>query len=280
MNTATTSLGLDPRPSTDHDAGSGHRLTLARVLRSEWIKFRSVRSTLITLGFTGVAVAAFGILVSMLSNGSGVGADGPALRPDPAGNSLFGTNIAQLVLGVLGALLVTSEYSTGQIRSTLTTVPKRLPVLWAKAIVVGLATFATMTVGVGVAFFAGQVLYDGAGPGASLFDPGVMRAVLGAAVFPTAIAVMGIALGVLMRHTATAVGVLFGMLFIVPILLQSLGGFWSDIAAYLPSEAGQAMTTIITDADRLSPLAGFAVIAAWVGALLAAAAFTLDRRDA
>ena len=72
----------------------------------------------------------------------------------------------------------------------------------------------------------------------------------------------------------------FGMLFIVPILLQSLGGFWSDIASYLPSEAGQAMTTIVTGTDRLSPLTGFTVIAAWVGALLAAAAIALERRDA
>ena len=255
------------------DDPSAYRLTMARVIRSEWIKLRSVRSTVATFGFAGVAVAAFGVLVSMLSSGGG-------LEGDPAGDSLFGVMIAQLVLGVLGALLFTSEYSTGMIRATLTAVPKRLPVLWAKAVVVAGATFATMVAAVSVAFFAGQALYGGDGVGASLFDPGVPRILVGAAVFPTAIAVMGLALGVLMRHTATAVGVLVGMLFVVPVLLESLGGVWADLSAYLPSEAGEAMITLVKDSAELSPLTGFVVMVGWVGAFLAGAAFVLRRRDA
>jgi ABC-2 type transport system permease protein len=159
-------------------------------------------------------------------------------------------------------------------------VPKRLPVLWAKVIVVSATTFATMVASVLVAFFAGQALYGGVGAGASLFDPGVPRALLGAALFPTAIAVMGLAFGALLRHTATAVGLLFGMLFIVPLLLETLGGVWVDIVSYLPSEAGQAMTGLVDDPDELSPLAGFAVTIVWVGALLAGAAIALMRRDA
>ena len=99
-------------------------------------------------------------------------------------------------------------------------------------------------------------------------------------MLPTAIAVLGIALGALTRHTATAVGILVGMLFIVPLLLQSLGGVWVDVASYLPSEAGQAMTTLVEDPERLSPLAGLGVLVGWVGALLAGAAIALKRRDA
>ena len=274
MSATQTAIGPAGRP---HNPPADHRLTLRHVIRSEWIKLRSVRSTVTTLILAGVAVSAFGILVSVLSDGAAFGADGPAVA-DPAGNSLFGTNIAQLVLGVLGALLITSEYSTGQIRSTFAAVPLRLQVLWAKAVVVAGATFATMTAGVMVAFLAGQALYSG--PGASLSDPGVLRAVLGAAAFPTAIAVMGIALGVLMRHTATAVGALFGALFIMPILLQSLGGVWADTASYLPSEAGQAMISLTEDPQRLAPLTGFGVLAAWVVVLLAGAAFALKHRDA
>jgi ABC-2 type transport system permease protein len=264
-------------PRAADSSASG--LTMPRVIRSEWIKLRSVRSTVITLGFAGLAVAVFGVLVSIISNGTAIGGDGEVVT-DAAGNSLFGTNIAQLVLGVLGALLFSSEYATGLIRATLTTVPKRLPVLWAKVIVVSATTFATMVASVLVAFFAGQALYGGVGAGASLFDPGVPRALLGAALFPTAIAVMGLAFGALLRHTATAVGLLFGMLFIVPLLLQTLGGVWVDIVSYLPSEAGQAMTGLVEDPDRLSPLAGFAVTIVWVGALLAGAALALTRRDA
>lgn len=275
----TTTITLPPATPAEGESRPDLHLTPARVIRSEWIKLRSVRSTIITFGFAGVAVAAFGVLISMFSNGGAIGADGAAVA-DPAGNSLFGTNIAQLVLGVLGALLITTEYSTGLIRATLTAVPKRLPVLWAKVAVATSASFAVMLTSVTVAFFAGQALYGGQGPGASLFDPGVPRLLLGAALFPTAIAVMGMALGTLMRHTAGAVGILFGLLFLVPMLLQALGGVWVDVASYLPSEAGQAMTTIVSDPERLSPLVGFGVTVAWVGTLLSAAAMTLERRDA
>ena len=270
-----------PRPSHDPvvDLEPADYVTLPRVIRSEWIKVRSVRSTIITLGVAGLAVAAFGVLFSMFSSGASITAEGASMT-DPTGNSLFGTNIAQLVLGVLGALLITTEYSSGLIRATLTAVPTRLPVLWAKVIVVSAVSFTVMLAGVAVAFFAGQALYGGEGAGASVFDAGVARALLGAAVFPTAIAVMGMAFGTLMRHTASAVGVLFGMLFIAPLLAQALGGVWVDMASYLPSEAGQAMTAVVSDPERLSPLAGFGVTAAWVVALLAAAAVTLRRRDA
>jgi ABC-2 type transport system permease protein len=261
------------------DLASAYKATLPRVIRSEWIKLRSVRSTIATLGFAGVAVAAIGVLVSMLSSGAAMGADGQVVY-DAAGNSLFGIMIAQLVLGVLGALMITSEYSTGMIRATLTAVPKRLPVLWAKVVVVAAVTFATMVAAVAVAFFVGQALYGGDGVAASLSDPGVPRALLGAAVFPTAIAVMGLALGVLMRHTPMAVGILVGMLFVVPVLLESLGGFWADASSYLPSEAGQAMITLVKDPAQLSPLTGFSVMVGWVGVLLASAAITLRRRDA
>jgi hypothetical protein len=174
---------------------------------------------------------------------------------------------------------MTGEFSTGQIRATFTAVPKRLPVLWAKAIVSAGAVVATMAVAVPVAFLAGQAVYSGARAGASVFDPGVPRALVGAAMLPAAITVMGIALGALTRHTATAVGILFATLFIGPLLLQSLGGVGADIASFLPSEAGQAMTTVAEDPEQLSPLAGFGAMAGWVAALLAAAAISLARRD-
>lgn len=236
----TDSDHVSPAPT---DVTSAHQVYLRRVIRSEWIKMRSARSTIVTLGLTGIAVALAGLLVSIISNGAAMGADGTT-QYDPAGNSLFGTMIAQLVLGVLGALFVTTEYSTGMIRATLTAVPKRLPVLWAKVIVVAGVAFVTMTAALAVAFFVGQALYGGVGLGASVTDPGVLRALLGAALFPTAIAVMGVAFGTLMRHTAAAVGILFGMLFIVPVLLVPLGGIWADVSAYLPGEAGQATMSL------------------------------------
>lgn len=255
-----------------------HPVTLRRVIRSEWIKLRSVRSTIVTIGISGLAVAAIGVLISVLSNGTAVGADGASVS-DAAGNSLFGTNIAQILLGILGALIVTTEYSTGMIRATMTAVPKRVPVLWAKAIVLAGVTFVTIAIGVSIAFFVGQALYGGAGAGASFFDPGVPRALLGAVLFPTAIAVIGVALGTLTRHTATAAGLLFGGLFVLPILLSMVGGVAADAVQYLPSEVGQATTAVIRDPDLLSPTMAFAIEAAWVVGLLGVSAYVLKRRD-
>jgi hypothetical protein len=275
--TASTTDSLVQSPSAD-DA-SAHNVTLPRVIRSEWIKLRSVRSTIVTLGLTALAVIAIGVLVSMLSNGAPIAAEGEGIY-DPAGNSLFGATLAQLVLGVMGALVITSEYATGLIRTTLTAVPRRLPVLWAKVIVVGAASFATMVASLLVAFFVGQAVYGGGGPSASLSDPGVLRAVLAAALFPTVIAVMGVGFGALMRHTATAIGILVAMLFVVPVLFETLGGVWGRASEYLPGEAGQAMITVVRESGDMSPGTALLVLLGWIGALLAAGTIALKRRDA
>lgn len=277
MSTATTSDPLAGSQSADD--GSAHDVTLARVIRSEWIKLRSVRSTIITLGLTAAAVVAIGVLVSMLSNGAPIAAEGEGVY-DPAGNSLFGATLAQLVLGVMGALVFTSEYSTGLIRTTLSAVPRRLPVLWAKGIVVAAAAFATMVASLLAAFFVGQAVYGGGGPAASLSDPGVLRAVLAAALFPTVIAVMGVGFGALMRHTATAIGILVAILFVVPVLLETLGGVWGDASEYLPGEAGQAMITVVKVSGQMSPGAALLVLIGWIGVLFAAGTVALKRRDA
>jgi ABC-type transport system involved in multi-copper enzyme maturation permease subunit len=275
--TATTTESVDVTPRAD-DA-SAHNVTLPRVIRSEWIKLRSIRSTIVTLGLTAAAVIAFGVLVSMFSSGSPIAAEGEAIY-DPAGNSLFGSTLAQVVLGVLGALVVTSEYSTGLIRTTLTAVPRRLPVLWAKVIVVAAASFATMMASLSVAFFVGQAVYRGGGPSASLSDPGVFRAVFAAALFPTAIAAMGVAFGALMRHTATAIGILVAILFVVPVLFETLGGVWGDAVEYLPGEAGQAMIAVVKEPGEMSPSVALLVLIGWIGVLLAAGMIALKRRDA
>lgn len=275
--TATTTGPLDCTPPAG-DVPT-HDVTLARVIRSEWIKLRSIRSTIVTLGLTAAAVVAVGVLVSMLSNGAPIAGEGEGIY-DPAGNSLFGATLAQLVLGVLGALVFTSEYSTGLIRATLTAVPRRLAVLWAKGIVVAAASFATMVASLLVAFFVGQAVYGGGGPSASLFDPGVLRALLAAALFPTAIAVMGVGFGALMRHTATAIGILVAILFVVPVLFETLGGVWGDATEYLPGEAGQAMITVVQDSGEMSPARGLLVLIGWIGVLFAAGTIALKHRDA
>lgn len=139
---------IDTRVATRQpDAGSGYRVTLARVVRSEWIKLRSVHSTVVTLVLTGAAVAALGVLITLLSNdGGGPDDGGPG---NPVSTSLFGVMLAQLVRGVLGAVLMTGELSTGEIRATFAAVPERRPVLWAKSLVYAGAVFVAMAVAAG-----------------------------------------------------------------------------------------------------------------------------------
>jgi ABC-type transport system involved in multi-copper enzyme maturation permease subunit len=192
--------------------------------------------------------------------------------------------LAQLIIGSLGVMMTASEYTTGMIRSSLAAVPKRLPVLWGKAIVFAGVTFVLMLAAALIAFFGGQAILSGGGvASASLGDTGVPRAIVGAALNLTGVGLMGVALGALLRSTAGAISTLFGLVLILPGLLSLLPASWnSNISPYLPSSSIRAFTTIQAQAGStaLSAGAGLAVFAAWVVVLLAGAAVFLKRRDA
>lgn len=257
------------------------RVTQRSVVRAEWIKFRSVRSNLITLAAAGIVLVALGTLFSSLAG------SGEALPPDAArgGDSLAvtfaGLNLSQLVLGVLGALFVAGEYATGMIRTMFTAVAARVPVLRAKAVVVAASTWLVMTVASFVAFFAGQAVYGGGGATYAITDDGVLRAVLGVGVYGAGVVVIGMALGFLLRSTAAAIGTLVGMLMIGPTLIRLLpDAISTPVGKILPSNAGEAFRAVQTNSELLSPAAGFAVFLVWVVGLSVAAAVVLLRRDA
>ncbi|MFI6761693.1 ABC transporter permease [Micromonospora sp. NPDC050417] len=283
-----TSTALEPRLLTDappvpvaHRRRTG-RVTLARVIHSEWIKIRSLRSTMVSLFATFGVVVALGLLFAAVASGHvggesiGLGAGGTS---DPVSASLGGVQLAQLVIGVIGVLLVAGEYSTGMIRTTLAAVPKRLPVLWGKTIVFGAVTLALMLVGTLAAFFGGQQIMGT--HGVSLFDPGVLRAVIGAAVYLTGVGLLGLTLAALLRGTAAAIAALFGAMLVVPGLFPLLPSSWNDtVGPYLPSHAGESFMSVTPSAGMLGPWAGLAVFAGYLVAALAAAAVMLKRRDA
>jgi ABC-2 type transport system permease protein len=190
--------------------------------------------------------------------------------------------LAQLLIGVLGVLVITGEYSTGVIRSTLSAVPKRLPVLWAKAGVLAVVTGMPMLVAVFTAFFTGQAILSGDGTGVALTDPGVLRAVLGSVGFLAGVALLGLAIGAIVRNTAGAIGALVAIL----LLLRGLLGLvlpngWGDtVVSYLPSNAAAAFTTVNPEPDLLSSGVGLAVFAGYLVVLFGVAAVLLVRRDA
>jgi ABC-type transport system involved in multi-copper enzyme maturation permease subunit len=257
-------------------------VTAPRVARSEWIKLRSLHSTRITLLIAFLLMAGIGVLTAAIT--ASQWAHLPAATRasfDAVGTVLSGYQFAQLAVGVLGVLVVSSEYSSGMIRATLAAVPRRLPVLWAKAAVFGAITLVTTTVAALIAFAGGMAVLSSHHLQVSLTSPGVLRSVLGAAVYLTVVGLLGVAFGALLRNAAGAIAAVTGLLLVVPLLSTLLGSWFSaHISPYLPSNAGAALVHVHQQAGSLSPWAGLAVLCAWAVAALAAAAYTLRRRDA
>jgi hypothetical protein len=199
---------------------------------------------------------------------------------DPLRTSLIGVQFGVLAIGVLGVLLITGEYTTGMIRSTMTAVPKRLPVLRAKASVYGLVALLVTMPTVFIAFFAGQAILSGQHIQIAFSHSGVPGAVLGAAGYLTLVGLSAMGLGAILRSTAAAVATFAGIMYVVPLLVGILpSSVANSINTYLPSSVGQSMMQIEHHAHTLSPGAGWAVFAGYAAAALAAAAVLLVRRD-
>ncbi|MEU6351181.1 ABC transporter permease [Streptomyces sp. NPDC047072] len=265
-------------------ARTAYKVTGPRVLRSEWGKFWSLRSSWITLGVAVFLLVLFGAIASYTYSPDTVAGGGPpgasSGDSDAVSLALTGVTFASLAIGVLGVLLSAGEYSTGMIRSTLTAVPRRLPVLWAKAAVIGPVALVLATVGAVAAFLLGAPGLDGERISLSLGDDGVLRALAGAGVYLALVAVFGVALGVLIRSSAGAIAALVGILLILPGLASLLpDSLYDSLSPYFPSNAGSAIYALHESSDALSPGAGLAVFAGWVGLALAGAAVRLVRSD-
>jgi len=165
------------------------------------------------------------------------------------------------------------------IRATFAAVPRRLPVLAAKAGVLAAVTFAVCLAAVLVTFLGGQALL---GPhGIWIGHPEAVRAVLGATLYLTVVGVMGVGLGFLIRSSAGAIATLLGVLLVLPFLAAALpGASGQTVDRYLPSTAGRALFTMNAGHAMLSPWTGFAVFLLYAGVVVALAALTLRRRDA
>jgi ABC-2 type transport system permease protein len=264
-----------------------HRARLGSLLLAEWTKIRSVRSTIwtlllfviITVGLTSGLTA----LIVSSWNGPKAGPRDVRIAADPVSFILgAGIGLGQLTICVLGVLVITTEYSTGVIRASLLAVPRRLPMLAAKA-----AVFAGLMIVIGeiVAFgsyFAGSALLHSRVP-VALSDTGVTRAVVGAGLYLTVLGLFALGIGGLIRHTAGAVTTVIGAVFVLPILTGLLPSDWwwaAHLNAYLPEQAGSLVYQAHAQSGALlTPWQGFGVFCIWTAVLLAAA-YLLRRRDA
>jgi len=291
MSTVTTTPATT---ASQQPARSDLRLSPLHVLRSEWLKFWTVRSTYWTLALTAAVFVGLVVAVSFgmraLSAQQQVNEAGPLpLIPLSAGAQL-----AMIPLAVLGVLTVTSEYSTGMIRASLTAVPTRLPVLWAKAAVVAVVTLVLTLVTVLLSAVLASAILHSTGGSLDAGDPQVQRIVLGTALYLTTTTLFAFSLGALLRHSAAALGVVLTLLLVIEnvlnVLAQVVWKWLQHVTPFLPASAGSRLTmteqqlTATNDANlyhvHLSAWQGYAVLVAWVVVILAFAAVRLRSRDA
>ncbi|GAB3683057.1 ABC transporter permease [Angustibacter aerolatus] len=272
MSTATTA-----RPRTDLVPPSTDGFV--HVLRAEWLKLWSVRSTAWTLLATFVVTVGISML-AVWGTMQGV-QDGQDVGPfDATSLTLAGLGFGQLAIAVLGAMVISTEYSTGGIRSTLTATPHRLRLLGAKALAFVVVSFVLGLVSCFAAYFIGRLfLLDQFHT--DLGDPGVLRAVVGGALYLVGSGMFGFALGVLLRNTPAAITIAVALLLVVSPLTGLLPGDWGDaIQIRFVSNAGQQITNAQPLPDQLSPWAGYAWFTGEWLLLLAVGAGLMRRRDA
>jgi ABC-2 type transport system permease protein len=269
----------------DPEASSGDRLRVEsepvntrRAISSEWIKFKTLRSTWAVLGAAVVAMVLVGLIVAYNTRHLTSALQANDIAPS---GPLQGFYLGQLLMGSLGVLFVSGEYSTGMIRSTLAAVPKRIPVLWAKLVVFVAVAGTSMIVISFVAFLSAQGLLSHYRTGFSLGDPGVLRVVLGTGIYLTLIGVTGSVLGWIIRSTPGALVAFVGVVIVLPVLFgDALGNWGKHVAEFLPSSAGSAFAESIPDGLSLTPWWGLVVLLGWVLLGLAVAVVLLRRRDA
>jgi ABC-type transport system involved in multi-copper enzyme maturation permease subunit len=254
---------------------------LAETLRSEFIKLRSVRSTYWTLlaqAVVSIAWAAFDC--------AGIVAHWPQNQGfNPADASLGGqVGIGELIIVTLGALVITSEYSTGMIRTSLAVMPRRGVLYAAKAIAFAAVSLAVSLVTSFAAFFTGQAILGGKHISTTLAQPYALRAVLLSAAVVTVFGLLAYGTGAIIRNTAGAITAILGVIFLIPLLAQALPSSWfQDLERWLPG--GSALDPISAgrawSADHLFSAWGeFAVFCGYAAVLLAVGAWLFSRRDA
>ena len=258
------------------------RYGMADLVRSEWTKLRTVRSTIWTLGMTvltGLAASAIATGVTRAHWATMSASDRASFHPVEV--SLIGVDLGgTLMLGILGLLVVSSEYATGTIRATLAAAPRRPLVLAAKVLVFGIVTLVVSEFVAFASFLLGQALLTSPAPHATLSSPGAIRAVVGIGLFLCVVGVLALAIAVLVRHTAGAISAYVGVILVLPIIVSALPGTLQDqIERLLPLEIGSAMISN-PPPDAFGPWTGFLILCGYTALILAVGTVLLVRRDA
>ena len=252
-----------------------------QVVRSEWTKIRSVASTVWTLSLAVVVTIALGMLISALSkNEFSKMSENDQLSFDPTFISFAGMSLGQLAMIVFGVLVVSNEYSTGMIRTSLAAVPQRATFLFSKiAVATGLALAVGMVTSF-ITFFLGQAMLGS--HRAEIGDSGVLRAVIGGGLYMTLIAMFSMGVAAMLRSPMLSLGILMPFFFLVSNILGNVSAT-KKIGRYLPDQAGSKIMQVVTPVDDSTPYGpwgGLGIMALWVVAALAGGYLLLKERDA
>lgn len=288
------SAAVATEPHRHATASTPGKLTFGHLLRAEWIKFWTVRSTAWTMSIFFVAIVGLVLLFTLaVLNAPSPEQGGPPAETavSPLDAYIPAVYLGQFALAVLGALTITGEYTTGMIRSSLTAAPKRLPVLWAKAIVLGVVTLVAAAAAVALAAALQALFFGGQDMAVDLGADSTLRALVGTALYLATIALLSFSFGALLRHSAAAVATILGLLLVLPIVFSLVP--WKPlqyVLPFLPGAAGQQIT--MTDASLeaqaaastvgvdLSAWEGYGVLVLWVVVVLGVAAILMKKRDA
>ncbi len=280
----TSAAPLAPAAGSVTPQTGGH-VGFEHLVLAEWTKIRSVRSTVWSLIILVIVSVGLTTLFTALtaSSWSSAPADRKAnILGDPVSFILgSGIGLGQLAICVLGVMVITSEYSTGAIRSSVLAVPRRIPMLAAKGVVFAAIVFVVGELTTFCSFFVGAAFLHSHVP-VSLSDPGVARAVFGSGLYLTVLGLFAMSIGAMIRHTAGSItGVIAFVLVIAPLAQLIPGSAGKHIHDYLPSVAGELIGQAHqASGDVLSPWQGFGVFCLWTAVLLTAAGYLLRRRDA
>jgi ABC-2 type transport system permease protein len=256
----------------------------ATALRAEWTKLRTLAGTwwllLAVIALTAAVGAGAASAVSCQAAGCG---------QDPAKVALSGIDLSQAVVAILAVLVISGEYSTGMIRTTLTAMPRRLSVLGAKAVALTALTLAAGTVGVGASMLAGRLILPGRGftrlhgyPPLSLASGPDLRAAAGSVLYLALVALLALGVATAVRDSAVSIGLVLALLYLFPVIASALNPHWSRHLEQIgPMSAGLTIqVTAGAGGLPLTPWQGLGVLALWAAGALLAGAAALCLRDA
>jgi len=258
------------------------RYGVSGLLRSEWTKLRTVRSTMWTLGVTVVLGIGLSVLATAETRAHwSTMSFGDRVTFDATRTSLIGVFFGQFTIGILGVLVMSAEYGTGTIRATFSAAPRRPLVLAAKTVVFGAVALVVAEVVAFVAYFAGQALLSAPATHTTLGSPGALRAVAGSGLYLCVLGLFALGLAAIIRHTAGAISAFIGILLVLPLIVSALpSSIGNEIERFLPAHIGQSIVSLTTGPRSFAPWPGLLLLCGYAAASLVIGAWLLVRRDA